>query len=279
LPERARHQSIVIEKYQPSDDQLERLDDATYEAYLAITLAMLRDVERANDISDIEGMTPNEIEAWIEQQRALIEPQIDGAVDDLQNGGTLADFERNVAEITTAAILIVLLFAVGGVDNLRNKPRARAFIRQVQSTIRGNSAAIRGTASRIATGGLTDKQLRAQARRRSLIAKQAYERQRILDEMTTQGHNEGRRFIGSNHPCPDCPRHQRLNWVPIEEIVPIATACVCGGRCLCRIETRFNPVRAVQQIGNGSLLDRVNRFEENLANTENEFLGRHGWLD
>lgn len=52
----------------------------------------------------------------------------------------------------------------------------------------------------------------------------------------TLGFTLARRILdaGANH-CNSCIQYQRLAYVPISEIVPVATNCECKWRCRCRI--------------------------------------------
>lgn len=53
-----------------------------------------------------------------------------------------------------------------------------------------------------------------------------------------KGYTQARRRLGpcSNH-CPDCVSYQ-TDWTDINNVVPPATDCRCGGRCCCQVDYR-----------------------------------------
>ena len=171
-----------------------------------------------------------------------------------------------------------MLLAIGGVQRLRQSTVLRETVLDAKRLIDGNLRATKRTADRIADGELTPNQIRDQARRRSLGVRSGFSSAAIIDRMVAQFHNEGRRVLNSPHPCPDCPLHQRLDYVPITEIVPVGTYCVCKANCKCQVFTRFNPALALQDLLGGNLLNRVQKRSEFLERTEQEYLERHGWL-
>lgn len=263
--------------FTPTASQLERLSDDEYQALLAITMRKLMDIEGRYSIPDIEAMSPEQIADYLESLQLQMDRELEALNDDLFNGGSLKDWEESVAELVVAGALLGLLFLFGGVSGLRNQAIARDAIRQVQATINGQARAIQRNAQKIADGQLSEAQIRAGNYRRASTIREAYERNRIISAIN-RGHNEGIRLLGSPHPCPDCPLHERRDWVPIEDIVPIANQCVCQSRCKCSVRTRFNPARLAEDIRNGTATNRVARYEERLESGRVEFLSRHGWL-
>lgn len=269
----------MIEKFTPNPSQLDRLSDEEYAEISAITIAKLQAVESSLDIPDISSLTEAEIEAWLLEQQTKLERDIEADVAGLIDERTpLKDFEREIADLVVSAALVALLFAVGGLSSLRSKQSARAFVRQANRTINDNITGLRRATDRIANRELTVKQIGQAGRRRGLSVQQGFSRSELLNNIATRFHNEGMRTLGSSHPCPDCPLYVTGGYVAIEEIVPIATACVCGLHCKCRITTRFNPQRALDELTNDSIIDRVNRYESSLEQTQAEYLSRHGWL-
>jgi len=269
----------MIERFQPSAAQLQSLSDEEYSAFLAITIAMLQGTEQRYDIPNLEEMSEAEVANWLETQQLQIEREYEAATDDLLNGGTVESWERDLVELVIAGALLALLFGFGGIGGLRSQSSAVTLVRQSREVMRGQLAAIRTTAKRIQQGQLTPAQIKAGKYRRASAFKESYERGRIVDAITNQGHNEGIRRLGNPHPCPDCPRHERREWVPIEEIVPIATLCVCQQRCKCFIVTRFNRERFIAGVQNGDARNILRRYEDNLNQGRVAFLSRYGWLN
>lgn len=264
----------MIEKFQPTTAQLTRLSQEAYAEFEAISLAKLRQIEAASPI-DLETESK---ESESLKLRAQAELQLQQPIDDFLSGGTLATLEETIGDTVSTGLLLAMLLAVGGVDRLRQSRFLRDTVLDTRRLIQGNLRATQRNADRIAEGELTEGQIKDQARRRSLGIRSGFSSASLLDRMVSRFHNEGIRRLTSAHPCPDCPQYQRLNYVPLEEIVPIATFCACGSNCKCQIQSRFNPARALQDLVSGNLIDRVQRRDEFMRNTENAYLARHGWL-
>lgn len=268
----------MSEKLVLSPSQLERLSDDDYAEFLSITVALLSQTESRYNLPDIESMSEDEIIDWIGEQQSSIEREVLVANQQLIDGGTLSDWERTMSELVSSAAILAALFAFGGLDGLRQQSVARTIIDQTRATIRGQLRAIRQTANSISSGNLSPAQIDASAYRRASAVRESYEKGKLFDAIANKGHNEGFRSLGSTHPCPDCPQYETGGWVPIENIVPIAAYCVCRLRCKCRLQTRFNPDRFIEDINAGRVGDRIRRYQESLTNHRIEFLSRHGWL-
>jgi len=269
----------MIDRFTPSASQSATLSDADYDQLSEITLRRLQEIESANNIPDIEGMSQAEIELWLEEQRQDAEAQLSTAIADFIDGeSTAAETEAKISEVITVGILLVLLFTMGGLAALRANQNPRALILQAKSTIDRANRSIRGNFAAIISGQMTPGQILAIARRRTLTFKSQFEQATILNNIISKGHNEGIRNINSIHPCPSCPGYERLDWVPINEIVPVATLCECMDRCKCSVVTRFNPQRALEELTGGSLVNRVESYKASMDQVERDYLIRNGWL-
>ena len=265
----------MIEKFIPSLEQLIRLD--SYDDFLVITEEGLEEVEADSsvDIGDVPDESKQDVLALIQADTAsAIEP----VAEELIDGGTLESFERKTAEAVTSGLLLALVLALGGTRGMRQKPALQEFILGTRSLISGQLRATQRTADRIADGQLTPQQIRKSANRRALGVRSGFSSASIMNRMVEGFHNEGKRFLTSPHPCPDCPVHQRPDWTPLSDIVPVATFCVCQSNCKCRVVTRFNPRRALGDLLSGNLLDSLSRRREVMAREEQAYLARHGWL-
>jgi hypothetical protein len=266
----------MAEIFTPSPSQLSRLTDEEYQSFLAITMGQIQRIDSATDYPAPDA-PPEEIAQWIIEQRAKAERDMEPIILALMAGGAIDDFERGLSEVVVGAAIIALLLAVGGMEGLRRKQSPKSFVLITRDAIKRQIDAIRGTADAIADGRETIGRIRQGIQRRSQVIRESYERNRHLDLIASRFHNEGKRFLTSPHPCPDCPRYERREWTPLTQIVPIATACVCRGNCKCRIVTRFNPNLALQELTGGNLLNRVERARAFQDEVYQEYLSRHNW--
>lgn len=241
---------MTVERFEPLPGQLDRLSPSEYEALSELTLA---DLQAAD----------NELPGSIEELEARLRRQIETPTQRLLNNvGTIADWERRVAEAVVLSMLAAFLLAWGGLQQLRGQQRPRRLLVFAKDSVQTGLDAIRYNGDRIASGQLTPGQLQGNIlNRRSHGSREAYERARHLDLMVNRGHNEGKRLLTPGENCPDCPTHQRTAWTPLEEIVPLGTFCVCQAACKCRLITRFNPELAMQQLMGGNLLNQVERAQ------------------
>lgn len=269
----------MIERFTPSPSQSATLSEADYAELSGITIARLQAIEAGNTIPDIEGMSEAKIEAWLEEQRQTAEQELAAAIADFIDGKTTAaETEAKISEAITTGILLALLFTIGGLAALRASQNPRALILQAKDTIDRANRSIQGNFAAILSGQMTPGQIVAISRRRTLTFRSQFEQSTILNNIISKGHNEGIRRINSVHPCPSCPGYERLDWVPISDIVPVATLCECMDRCKCSVVTRFNPERALAELTGGSLINRVESYKASIQQTERDYLIRNGWL-
>lgn len=92
-------------------------------------------------------------------------------------------------------------------------------------------------AQEIASGTLTEAQIRARAAMYSTAARTAY-----FDGMTAAGqaaaHTEERRVLNPAEHCPDCLGYAAQGWVPIGTLPKPGQGSQCLSNCKCEYETR-----------------------------------------
>lgn len=267
----------MIEKFQPSIEQLTRLSEEAYEEFLAITLDRLERVEAESSIA-VEDIPEEERPIVLADIQQNTSEALQPATEQFLNGGPLINLEKSIGETVSASLLLAMLLAMGGFRKASQSPSVREQVLGTRGLIQGQLRATQRTGNRIAAGELTPNQIRNQARRRSLGVRSGFSSSAIIDRMTGAFHNEGKRFLTSSHPCPDCPQYERKEWTSLDDIVPVATYCVCQSNCKCRVITRFNPRRALGDLLGGNLVNQVSRRREAMAQKEQEYLARHGWL-
>jgi len=90
----------------------------------------------------------------------------------------------------------------------------------------------------IDAGEISEAQLRARARAYGGNTRASYEEARH-SRLVGSGQWEGiRRLDSASNHCAQCPAHQRLDWTPLSDIVPVGSQCDCRGRCRCSITVR-----------------------------------------
>lgn len=267
----------MAELLELSPQQLSRVSESDLLAYADITRRRLNDIDRDNDIPDIDDLSESERQDYLESQRAILERQLSNINAELTNEQiSLEQWERLCSEVVSASILLILLFNHGGWASLQTSANAVSIIRQASDDIRSQVRAIISTADKVASGEYTLGQFLDTSRRRGASVFVSYHLNDVVRRISQDNHNEGIRRLTSKEPCPDCPGYQVLNWSPIETIVPVASYCVCGGECKCEIETRFNPQLALQQLTGGSITQRVSRYLTAMDYVESSFLEKYG---
>lgn len=266
----------MAELFEPAIGQLARLSEEGYDTITQVTLARITEIEDDADLPDPDDQ--DAVANEIEEQRMALERGIESFTEELIEGDTIESWEEKLAESVSSALLLALLIGFGGSEPIRQQSESRTIIGMIVDLIRGQRRAIKNNADVIGDGNMTTGKLRDIPRRRSLSFKSGYETSRIANNMFSRFHNEGVRSLGVAHHCPDCPLYERLDWVPINEIIPIATFCVCQSNCKCSVITRFNPARVIQDLQGGSLFNQVSRRREFMQQAEQDYLRRHDWL-
>jgi hypothetical protein len=245
----------VIEPFTPTESQQSRMSEDDYAAMTAITLAALSRVEIENALPD--GAAVDDFA--VAYQLALYEEMLHPTQAILDGGAAIADWEQAISGSVVTAVLLGLLIGVGGVAGLRSQFNPRGILQFTKASLIADLRAVQYNAEQIALARKTPGQILAILQRRSNAMRGSYERTKHAVLIASGVANEGRRMLGSVHPCPNCPDYERLDWVPLTEIVPVATLCLCQSFCQCRVETRFNPQRALEEMTGGTLANRVER--------------------
>lgn len=257
----------MIDPFIPAPSQQQRLSDAEYEAISGVTLAKLTELENSTTLP-----SPDNVDDYAAELIAQLQRDMSPSTEALLSGQyAIADWEKDIARIVVSAILLGLLAAVGGVAGLQSQQDPVGFLQFAKSSIEIELAAVKANAAKVAAGTMTAGQILGSIKRRSLSFRASFERSMHSALIASGTANEGRRLLTSPHPCPNCPDYERTDWVPLTDIVPIASMCVCQSFCKCRIYTRFNPQRALQEIGNGQFANRVERARDFQARTEAEW--------
>lgn len=268
----------MIEKFQPSIAQLTRLSQDAYDNFAAISLARLQQIEITSPI-DVVEVPESDREDAIAALRLQSEQQMAQPIEDFLDGGMLADLEEQIADTIAVGILLAMLLALGGVQKLRQSAALRGIVLDTRRILQGNLRAAQRTADKIGQGQLTPNQIKDQARRRSLGIRAGFSSAGLLDRMVSGIHNEAKRSLTSPHPCPSCPQYDTKGiYIPIGQVVPVGTYCLCQSNCACKIVTRFSLERALQDLLGGNLLNRVQRRSEFMAQVEERYLRQNGWL-
>lgn len=252
----------------PTEAQQGRLSEEDYAALALITLGLLQRIERENTLP-----SQGDIDAYIQRAQLDTKSRMVSPTEALLEGdASLAEWESAIAEGVINAVILGLLLASGGVDGLRNTQDPRAVLQFTKTALVGELRGVRFSADRIAAGDLSPAQILASLQRRSGGVSRAYHSAALVLLLMSGEANEGIRRLGSQHPCPNCPDYERLDWTPLEQIVPIGNLCLCQLHCKCTLITRFNPVRALQNLTGGSLTDRVQRAAAYQSEVEQQWI-------
>jgi hypothetical protein len=258
----------VSEPFIPTEAQQGRLSEDEYAALALITLGLLHRIEQENTLP-----SQDEVDTYIQRTQAEIRARIMPPTEALLAGdASLAEWEMAISEGVVNAVILGLLLASGGVDGLRNTQDPRAVLQFTKTALVADLRGVRFSADRIAAGDMSPAQILASLDRRSGSLFRNYSSAVLVLTLMSGQANEGIRRMGSQHPCPNCPDYERPNWTPLEEIIPPGNLCLCQLHCKCTLVTRYNPVRALQNLTGGSLTNRVQRAAQYQAEVEQQWL-------
>jgi len=204
----------------------------------------------------------------------------------LSNRISVAEAERQIADLIKPSVIRMTQLAAGGQKNLQQSPFRSRYYGAAGAHLRRRYGSAAMLAQQISNGELTPNQVRDRIKRFSRVVYPAFDRADLLRRQTEQNHNEAKRDLapGAKH-CPSCPGHVTNGYIPIEEVVPRGHSCVCGGYCKCLVVTRFNPTLGMQNLLGGTLQERVLNTAANqsrlndgpsLAEVEQLFLQKRG---
>ena len=190
---------------------------------------------------DGQTVTAEQMRELVTVESAALSTKLAIATDNyLDNDSTLDTWQTTFAEDQKDSIISVVLLAIGGVTAALQNPGARAIWSQAGRLLRDEFTGVRIFTEKTDNEERSEAQARNYGDYKARSVRPAFEQARksILGFI---GFNEGRRFLDptADH-CPDCPNHERLDWVPIDEIVPVGFDCRCRGRCRCSVQYRIN---------------------------------------
>lgn len=258
----------MTEPFIPTEAQQGRLSEEEYAALALITLGLLQRIERENTLP-----SRDDVEAYIQRTQAQIRTRMVPPTEAMLDGNaSVAEWEQAISDSVVNAVILGLLLASGGVDGIRNTQDPRAVLQFTKTALVADLRGVRFSADRIAAGEMTPDQILASLTRRSGSLFRNYNSAVLVLTLAYGQANEGIRRLGSQHPCPNCPDYERPNWTPLEEIIPPGNLCLCQLHCKCTLITRYNPVRALQNLAGGSLTSRVQRAAAYQSEVEQQWL-------
>lgn len=159
-------------------------------------------------------------------------------------------YSRLIRESLKPLITRGTALGAGGMEQLQGRQ-----LSQLGNNARRAYGSLKVLSDQIKSGELTPKQIAERSQRLANYAYQGFHRAEQLSR-AEGGFTMGLRRLGFGvKHCPDCPGYETADWVPIEQIVPVGSGCVCGGRCKCTIAYRKGT--RLEEGLSGSLIDRV----------------------
>lgn len=161
---------------------------------------------------------------------------------------SLTDFSRLARAEMKPVITRGAALGAGGMDQLQGRQLGTLGAQAKQAY-----GSLNKLTKQLANGELTLGQAMDRTRKLSNHALQAFHRAEQISRAEA-GFNLGNRALapGFKH-CPSCPAHETGGWVPIQDIIPIGSACECGGNCKCVIRYR----REILSDNRGNLAAKV----------------------
>jgi len=184
----------------------------------------------------------------------------------------IADFEKRALQETKSSISRMAMMGAGG-----KQAFGQDYKKMAQSLVSDRAASLYKLSEQIRDGVLSEAQIRDRARRQATSVFQSYNQADFLQRIEGRGHNEAMRSLagGAAH-CSDCPGYATQGeYFPIESVVPVGTACICGGYCRCQVKTRLNRERALQEMMAGGLIDRVAGAQARQESVADKFRDRY----
>lgn len=163
----------------------------------------------------------------------------------------IEDFQRDAKAIVKEGVMQMALLGAGGAESADARIYGAAGYQ-----LRMAYASIGKLGEKLAAGELTTGQAIDRARRLSLGTRQAFHRAEQLQK-ARDGFTLAKRTLapGFKH-CNECPALESGGYVPISEIVPVGTACSCGGNCKCLVTFKKAGPGEIDLSG-GSLVEQV----------------------
>ncbi len=175
--------------------------------------------------NDVLNFLDRDIRRTEGRMESLARQLIDGEI-------SLGVFENAMSEEIKRNNLRATMLGSGGQNNVTPKAYGAAGNR-----IREEYGFLRNFVGQIQNEQLTASQIISRSKMYAKAAIAAHSRAELIDR-ESQGIRFAKRFLDpavSKH-CPSCPFHERLDWTPINEIVPVGYDCECRRHCRCNIE-------------------------------------------
>lgn len=156
---------------------------------------------------------------------------------------TLQQFEREFIKQTKNSFIRTSLVGHGGLEQFQSKYQTlkTSAIEQDLDDIFEVFFQLVGKLD-----NLSEKQIRDRLNRISRKARIRFNQAELENKILNQGHNVAIRVLdGAADHCPDCPGLETNGFVAIDKVVPVGTACRCGGYCRCHVRTKFDPRAAI----------------------------------
>jgi hypothetical protein len=163
-------------------------------------------------------------------------------------------YSRKLREALKPILTRSSALGAGGMGNLEGRQ-----LSQLGNGAKSAYSSLKNLSDQIKAGELTAGQIAERARRLGNHAYAGFHRAEQISRAEGGFSMASRQLAGSGNHCNDCIAHQTQGYVPLDEVVPIGTNCVCGGRCRCQIYYRkASPSEIEAFVGaSSSLIDRV----------------------
>lgn len=157
---------------------------------------------------------------------------------------SLPEWQIESARLIKEAHIQAAMMAAGGKDRLSNRHYGT-----IGAEVKAQYKYLDKFAAKLAAGEMTP----AQALRRSALYGKSLKISFAKSAQITRsgdGANAGKRLLDAQAKhCPECIGHQRLDWVPIDDITPPGTNCTCQNNCRCRVIYRFVDPKILNRSG------------------------------
>lgn len=169
------------------------------------------------------------------QVRETVQSYLNGHKNELSTiHNQLANGEINIAQWELKVVESLRSAAINAYRIANPKATTQDWAK-VETELRKQFVYLRNFTKQIQKGALSLAQIDARA---DLYIQSVWS---FYSEATRDSHQEAgysweRRFIGSKHPCPECPGYAEAGWQPIGTLPKIGEKCTCKVNCKCYFE-------------------------------------------
>lgn len=142
----------------------------------------------------------------------------------------VAEWEKRFATTIKESHIRMSTLGAGGKDNLTN-----AHFGAIGASMKQEYRYLNRFAKGIERGEYSERYILSRAKLYSASTKKSFYKGEQIARAIAGVRLAKRVLDPQSRHCADCPAYQKLDWVPIETIVPPGQACACGGRCRCSI--------------------------------------------